>query len=160
MDSSSCHSPVAMVTAPSESCSPYPDSRSTHEAVHHSPCMQKPFFSIIIPAYNLENYIAATLQSVLVQTFQDFEIIIVDDGSSDETVSIIQSFHDPRIHLVSQVNGRRIAGAKRRDEEGHGGLHRFPGRRRLLVSRASGAGSRFFQPSSGDIGLCQPLHEG
>jgi len=45
--------------------------------------MQKPFFSIIIPAYNLENYIAATLQSVLVQTFQDFEIIIVDDGSSN-----------------------------------------------------------------------------
>ena len=81
MDSSSCHSPVAMVTAPSESCSPYPDSRSTHEAVHHSPCMQKPFFSIIIPAYNLENYIAAALQSVLVQTFQDFEIIIVDDLS-------------------------------------------------------------------------------
>lgn len=57
--------------------------------------MQKPFFSIIIPAYNLENYIAAALQSVLVQTFQDFEIIIVDDGSSDETVSIIQSFMTP-----------------------------------------------------------------
>ncbi|MFR4436372.1 MAG: glycosyltransferase family 2 protein [Akkermansia muciniphila] len=79
--------------------------------------MQKPFFSIIIPAYNLENYIAATLQSVLVQTFQDFEIIIVDDGSSDETVSIIQSFHDPRIRLVSQVNGgvsrARNAGMKK-----------------------------------------------
>lgn len=159
MDSPSFHSPVAMVTAPSESCSPYPDSRSTHEAVHHSPYMQKPFFSIIIPAYNLENYIAAALQSVLVQTFQDFEIIIVDDGSSDETVSIIQSFHDPRIRLVSQVNGgvsrARNAGMKK----AVGGLHRFPGRRRLLVSRASGAGSRFFQPSSGDIGLCQPLHE-
>lgn len=117
MDSPSFHSPVAMVTAPSESCSPYPDSRSTHEAVHHSPYMQKPFFSIIIPAYNLENYIAAALQSVLVQTFQDFEIIIVDDGSSDETVSIIQSFHDPRIRLVSQVNGgvsrARNAGMKK-----------------------------------------------
>lgn len=79
--------------------------------------MQKPFFSIIIPAYNLENYIAAALQSVLVQTFQDFEIIIVDDGSSDETVSIIQSFHDPRIRLVSQVNGgvsrARNAGMKK-----------------------------------------------
>ena len=95
------HTPVAIVTTPSESFSPYPDSRSTHEAAHHSPYMQKPFFSIIIPAYNLENYIAAALQSVLVQTFQNFEIIIVDDGSSDETVSIIQSFHDPRIRLVS-----------------------------------------------------------
>ena len=67
MDSSPCHSPVAIVTTPSESCSPYPGSRSIHEAVHHSPYMQKPFFSIIIPAYNLENYIAAALQSVLVQ---------------------------------------------------------------------------------------------
>ena len=55
------HSPVAIVTTPSESCSPYPGSRSIHEAVHHSPYMQKPFFSIIIPAYNLENYIAAAL---------------------------------------------------------------------------------------------------
>lgn len=111
------HSPVAIVTTPSESFSPYPDSRSTHEAAHHSPYMQKPFFSIIIPAYNLENYIAAALQSVLVQTFQNFEIIIVDDGSSDETVSIIQSFHDPRIRLVSQVNGgvsrARNAGMKK-----------------------------------------------
>lgn len=117
MDSSPCHSPVAIVTTPSESCSPYLGSRSIHEAVHHSPYMQKPFFSIIIPAYNLENYIAAALQSVLVQTFQDFEIIIVDDGSSDETVSIIQSFHDPRIRLVSQVNGgvsrARNAGMKK-----------------------------------------------
>ena len=59
MDSSPCHSPVSIVTTPSESCSPYPGSRSIHEAVHHSPYMQKPFFSIIIPAYNLENYIAA-----------------------------------------------------------------------------------------------------
>lgn len=67
--------------------------------------MQKPFFSVIIPAYNLEKYIAVTLQSVLDQTFQDFEIIIVNDGSTDETVSIIQSFHDSRIHLVSQSNG-------------------------------------------------------
>ena len=41
MDSSPCHSPVAIVTTPSESCSPYPGSRSIHEAVHHSPYMQK-----------------------------------------------------------------------------------------------------------------------
>ena len=67
--------------------------------------MQKPFFSVIIPAYNLEKYIAATIQSVLAQIFQDFEIIIVDDGSTDGTVSIIQSFHDQRIHLISQCNG-------------------------------------------------------
>lgn len=79
--------------------------------------MQKPFFSVIIPAYNLEKYIATTIQSVLAQTFQDFEIIIVNDGSTDETVFIIQSFHDQRIHLVSQLNGgvsrARNAGMKK-----------------------------------------------
>lgn len=79
--------------------------------------MQKPFFSVIIPAYNLGKYIATTIQSVLAQTFQDFEIIVVNDGSTDETVSIIQSFHDPRIHLVSQPNGgvsrARNAGMKK-----------------------------------------------
>lgn len=79
--------------------------------------MQKPFFSVIIPAYNLEKYITTTIQSVLAQTFQDFEIIIVNDGSTDETVSIIQSFPDPRIHLVSQPNGgvsrARNAGMKK-----------------------------------------------
>lgn len=79
--------------------------------------MKKPFFSVVIPAYNLEKYIATTIQSVLAQTFQDFEIIIVNDGSTDETVSIIQSFHDPRIHLVSRLNGgvsrARNAGMKK-----------------------------------------------
>ena len=79
--------------------------------------MQKPFFSVSIPAYNLEKYIAATIQSVLAQIFQDFEIIIVDDGSTDGTVSIIQSFHDQRIHLISQRNGgvsrARNAGMKK-----------------------------------------------
>lgn len=67
--------------------------------------MPNPFFSVIIPAYNLEQYIAVTIQSVLDQTFKDFEIIIVDDGSTDKTVSVIQSFHDPRIRLISQPNG-------------------------------------------------------
>ncbi|MGL5034376.1 MAG: glycosyltransferase family 2 protein [Microcystaceae cyanobacterium] len=61
-------------------------------------------FSVIIPAYNIENYITQTLESVLAQTFQDFEIILVDDGSGDRTVAIIQQFNDPRIKLIQQEN--------------------------------------------------------
>lgn len=79
--------------------------------------MQKPFFSVIVPAYNLEKYLATTIQSVLAQTFQDFEMIIIDDGSADRTVSVIQSFHDQRIRLISQRNGgvsrARNAGMKK-----------------------------------------------
>lgn len=58
-----------------------------------------PIVSVIIPSYNHERYIRQCIQSVLDQTFQDFEIVITDDGSSDRTVSIIESFTDSRIKL-------------------------------------------------------------
>ena len=58
-----------------------------------------PRVSVRIPAYNHGKYILECLQSVLEQTFQDFEIVITDDGSTDDTVEIIRSFSDPRIHL-------------------------------------------------------------
>ncbi len=55
--------------------------------------------SIGIPSYNHEKYISETIESILNQTFQDFEIIITDDGSSDKTVEMIKNFSDPRIKL-------------------------------------------------------------
>lgn len=58
-----------------------------------------PTVSVIIPAYNHEKYVAQTVQSVLDQTFSDFELIITDDGSTDRTVAEIQTFDDPRIRL-------------------------------------------------------------
>ncbi len=58
-----------------------------------------PTVSVIIPSYNHERYVRQCIQSVLEQTFQDFEIVITDDGSSDSTVHIIKSFTDPRIKL-------------------------------------------------------------
>lgn len=61
-------------------------------------------FSVVIPLYNKEKCIAYTLESVLKQTDQNFEIIIVDDGSTDKSVDIVKSFHDKRIHLYCQKN--------------------------------------------------------
>ena len=61
--------------------------------------MVNPRVSIGIPSYNHEKYISDTIDSILNQTFQDFEIIITDDGSSDNTVEVIKSFSDPRIKL-------------------------------------------------------------
>jgi len=58
-----------------------------------------PTVSVIIPSYNHEAFIEECIQSVLNQTFQDFEIVITDDGSIDRTVQIIESFDDPRISL-------------------------------------------------------------
>lgn len=57
-------------------------------------------FSIIVPTYNLENYIKKSLESILNQTFTDYEIIIIDDGSTDKTVEIIQNYVDYRIKLL------------------------------------------------------------
>ena len=63
-----------------------------------------PFFSIIIPLYNKENYIENTLKSVLNQSFIDFEIIIVNDGSTDNSEQIVFQFNDKRIHYFHKKN--------------------------------------------------------
>lgn len=63
-----------------------------------------PFFSVIIPLYNKENFIEATLKSVISQTFTDFEIIIVDDGSTDNSEKIITKFSDYRIRYFKKCN--------------------------------------------------------
>ena len=63
--------------------------------------------SIIVPVYNLEKYIAACLDSILAQTYQDFEIIVVDDGSTDASPEIIRqySFKDKRVKPIFKNNG-------------------------------------------------------
>jgi len=63
-----------------------------------------PFFSVIISVYNKEQHIAQTIESVLNQTFKDFEIIIVNDGSTDKSEAIINRFKDHRIKLLSIRN--------------------------------------------------------
>jgi glycosyltransferase involved in cell wall biosynthesis len=62
--------------------------------------MHKPFISVLIPVYNCEKYIQTAIESVLNQTFSNFELLIIDDKSTDNTVEIIQQFQDERIRLV------------------------------------------------------------
>jgi glycosyltransferase involved in cell wall biosynthesis len=64
----------------------------------------KPQISICIPTYNGEKYIARTIQSVLDQTFSNFEIIVSDDGSTDKTLEMVRSFNDPRIVRVDSLS--------------------------------------------------------
>jgi len=66
-----------------------------------------PFFSIVIPAYNRGNLIRPTLETILAQNFPDFEIILVDDGSTDDTEQVIKSFTDTRIRYHKIANGER-----------------------------------------------------
>lgn len=71
----------------------------------------KPYISVVIPMYNVEDYIRTSLESVLNQTFEEFEVICVDDGGSDKSVEIVSKYDDPRIRIVSQKN-RGLAGAR------------------------------------------------
>jgi len=62
-------------------------------------------FSVVIPLYNKAHTIAATLNSVLLQTFTEFEVIIINDGSTDDGIDVIKKFtQDPRIHIYNQNN--------------------------------------------------------
>lgn len=62
-------------------------------------------FSVVIPLYNKQEHIKSTIESVLAQTFKDFEVVIVDDGSTDRSVEVIhKNFNDPRIRILSQRN--------------------------------------------------------
>lgn len=64
-----------------------------------------PHFSVIIPVYNKEKFIENTLKSVLQQSFTDFELILVNDGSTDQSEAKINAFTDPRIRYYSKENG-------------------------------------------------------
>lgn len=63
---------------------------------------KSPLISVIIPLYNKEHEIKRALNSVLNQTIQNFEIIVVDDHSSDGGPAIVRSYHDPRISFIEQ----------------------------------------------------------
>lgn len=64
-----------------------------------------PTVSVITPTYNRAHLIRESIESVLKQTYTDFEHIVVDDGSTDDTAAVIQSIHDPRLHYIKRPNG-------------------------------------------------------
>lgn len=73
----------------------------------HSP----DFISVVMPVYNVEAYVAEAIRSVLAQSYDNFELIVVDDGGTDGSMDIVRSFTDERIRIVSQAN-RGLAGAR------------------------------------------------
>lgn len=70
-----------------------------------------PKVSVVIPLYNTENYIQECLRSVLCQRFKDFEVLVVDDGSTDQSARLVREFSDTRVRYIFQEN-RGLPGAR------------------------------------------------
>lgn len=66
--------------------------------------IDNPKLSVVLPVYNGEEYIAEAMKSILTQSYKDFELIIVNDGSTDKTAKILDTFKDKRIKVVTQSN--------------------------------------------------------
>ncbi len=73
--------------------------------------MSLPRVTVVMPVYHVEAYVGAAIESVLAQTFADFELLIIDDGGSDGSIAICAAYRDPRIRIVAQAN-RGLAGAR------------------------------------------------
>ena len=67
--------------------------------------MNKPLISVIIPLYNKEDCILKTLESITTQDFEDYEIVVVDDGSKDNSVALIENLHNDKINIYQKSNG-------------------------------------------------------
>lgn len=68
---------------------------------------QDPFFSVIVPSYNRAHFIGKAINSLIGQPFADWEMLIVDDGSVDDTEAVVRSFTDRRIKYIRQANAER-----------------------------------------------------
>lgn len=82
--------------------------------------MQSPKVTVVVPAYNVAATIGETLRSILNQTLQDFEVIVVNDGATDATADVVAEFNSPKLRMITQRN-RGLAGAR------NTGLHHAKG---------------------------------
>lgn len=72
----------------------------------------KPLVSILICLYNAERFLASTLNSALSQSHRDFELIVIDDGSTDGSRAVLDTYTDPRVRVISQSNQGAAAALK------------------------------------------------
>lgn len=70
--------------------------------------MNNPIVTVLLPVYNAERYIALAIESILKQSFRDFELLIINDGSTDSSIEIIRSFKDERIRLVTNETNLKL----------------------------------------------------
>ncbi|NLB79493.1 MAG: glycosyltransferase family 2 protein, partial [Clostridiaceae bacterium] len=119
-----------------------------------------PKVSVVIPLYNKAPYIMRSLRSVLAQSYQNFEIVVVDDGSTDGGGDIVLSVGDPCIRLIRQENGGVSAARNRGIQEAKADLIAFldaddewkPSFLELILDMYSN------YPDAGLYGTCYEFH--
>jgi len=77
-------------------------------SVNHTSTPGPPRVTVFTPVYNREHTLRATIESVLAQTYRDFELLVIDDGSKDASVEVIRSYADPRVRLVVHEQNQGI----------------------------------------------------
>lgn len=98
------------------------ESLQAHHFFIQQVSLSMPKVSVIIPSYNRAEFIPATLDSILRQSFTDFEIVFVDDGSTDDTEKILNDYqgHDKRIKYIKQANSERAIARSNGMKNAHG----------------------------------------
>ena len=89
--------------------------------------MSEPLVSILVPAYNAERYVAAAVDSALVQTYPHVEVVVVNDGSTDGTRDALAAYEGRGVRVVDQPNAGQCAAANRAFRESRGELAPFRG---------------------------------
>ncbi len=79
--------------------------------------MSDPKLTVLMPVYNAASFLREAIDSILQQTFRDFEFLIIDDGSTDESIAIVQSYQDPRIRFIRNDTNAGIAATLNRGIE-------------------------------------------
>lgn len=74
--------------------------------------MDRPTVSVVMPVYGVERYVADAVRSVLAQTMSDFELVVVDDCTPDDSIHIVRGFDDPRIRVVRHGSNQGLAEAR------------------------------------------------
>src|SRR6056297_709312 len=77
----------------------------------------KPFISIVMPVYNAQDYVESAIRSLLRQTYKNFEPLVVDDASTDNSLKIIEGIRDPRIRILKNKENRGIVYSRNRGLE-------------------------------------------
>ena len=120
--------------------------------------MSNILFSVIVPTYNRESFIVKTIQSVLNQTYSNFELIIVDDGSTDNTEKVVRRIKDERIKYYKKENAERGAARNYGTNKAEGDYITFLDSDDLLYSKYLKEASLFIKKNK-SVSLFHQLFE-